>query len=371
MNKKWILEIYSQLDEHLQRVPINSFPAQIGRDPGLTIPIFEDEISRVHAEFFLNDSALMLRDLQSTNGTFVNHQRIFEDTILKHGDVIHFSTCEARVIEEADARSKHSATIVHRHIDILSHNLPQGLSQLQTLIDLRAVKAEFQPIVELDGSLFAFEVLGRGGIDDLPQYPKGLFEIAESLPGKDSELSLLMRNCGVEQSESQDNLFPLFMNTHPSEIKSLDKLLSHLTKLREQFPEVPLVLEIHEDAVTDITKMKKLATDLKSISVDLAYDDFGAGQTRLIEMIEVPVQYIKFDTSLIREIDTASESKVKLVRTLVELTQDVGIKALAEGVENQAELEICQQMGFDLIQGFFFGRPKADFTYINPLKLSA
>lgn len=367
MHNKWFLESYLGRAENLQRIPLSKFPIQVGRDPNIAIPIINHEISRVHAEFIIKNDDLILCDLNSTNGSFVNYKKLTGETTLQHGDIVHFANHEVRVLLESSNPSNLGKTIVQDSIPQLSKKLPTGLSELQFLLDTRAIEAEFQPIVDLKGNLFAFEVLGRGSRQDLPKYPLGLFKIAESLPGKDAELSLLMRNCGVEQSSNQSNVYPLFMNTHPAEIRDIKYLLDTLDGLRNHYGDIPLVLEIHEDAVTDITQMKKLSRELKAMDIDLAYDDFGSGQARLIEMIEVPVKYVKFDIALIHGLHYASKAKQKLVAALVAMTKDMGIQALAEGVENAEELAVCEQMEFDLIQGFFFGRPKTQLDYVNPL----
>ena len=89
----------------------------------------------------------------------------------------------------------------------------------------------------------------------------------------------------------------------------------------------------------------------------LAYDDFGAGRARLRELAEAPPHYLKFDRSLIRGLDRASQSRRSLVRSLVSLAGDLEIETVAEGLETEAEAEICQELGFDFGQGLLFGAP--------------
>ena len=93
------------------------------------------------------------------------------------------------------------------------------------------------------------------------------------------------------------------------------------------------------------------------MKIGLAYDDFGAGQSRLNELAQCPPDYLKFDMSLMRGIDAASPQRQRLLATLVKMVRDLGIHSVAEGVETPAEADACRQMGFDLGQGFFYGRP--------------
>ena len=96
----------------------------------------------------------------------------------------------------------------------------------------------------------------------------------------------------------------LFVNMHPAEIAGT-QLIHSLRELRDQYPTVSVVLEVHESAVTDPRQMRELRANLISLDMGLAYDDFGAGQARLNELAEVPPDYIKFDVSLIRQIHEA------------------------------------------------------------------
>ena len=367
MLKKWFLEGYFGGRESLQRIPLRKFPAQLGRNSELAVAIIKPEISRVHAEFVEEKGELVLRDLKSTNGSYVNHEKVIDKTILRHGDVLHFSKYELRIIEEGYDTVIPVSKMTQLSTAPLSNKLPVGLHELQVLLDSRAIQAEFQPIVDIKGNLFAYEVLGRGSRYGLPRSPMELFLIAESMPGKAAELSLLMRDCGVEQGNAQSNNYPLFINTHPAEIDNINYLLKRVYQLRKHYEHLPMVLEIHEDAVTDVVKLKQFANELKTMDIDLAYDDFGAGQARLMEMVEVPVKYVKFDIALIRDLHKASQAKQKMVFTLAEMTKSMGIHVLAEGVESSEELAVCEQMNFDLIQGYYFGKPKSKMDYINPL----
>lgn len=105
--------------------------------------------------------------------------------------------------------------------------------------------------------------------------------------------------------------------------------------------------------------MRKFLAVLRTLDMQLSYDDFGAGQGRLLELAEVPPDVLKFDMQLIRNIDAASSSRQELLASLVKIAHDLGTKTLAEGVETEAEHAVCLQMGFQLGQGFLYGRPSA------------
>jgi EAL domain-containing protein (putative c-di-GMP-specific phosphodiesterase class I) len=128
-------------------------------------------------------------------------------------------------------------------------------------------------------------------------------------------------------------------------------------KVREKHPNLKLAMELHESVITDVAMIKRLHQVLKSLGILLIYDDFGSGQARLQELMDAPPDIIKFDICLIHNINTRPKSSQDMIATLVKMARDLGILTLAEGVETREEAETCKQIGFDLAQGFYFGRP--------------
>jgi EAL domain-containing protein (putative c-di-GMP-specific phosphodiesterase class I) len=134
-------------------------------------------------------------------------------------------------------------------------------------------------------------------------------------------------------------------------------LLEAVEELRTEFPQVAMTLEIHEAAITDPGTMRVIKSRLAELDIRLAYDDFGAGQARLVELAEAPPDYLKFDRTLIKEIDRAAESRQRLLEGLAKMAIELGIELIAEGVENAAETAVCEAMGFEYGQGYHLGRP--------------
>jgi EAL domain-containing protein (putative c-di-GMP-specific phosphodiesterase class I) len=117
------------------------------------------------------------------------------------------------------------------------------------------------------------------------------------------------------------------------------------------------VVELNEKATVVTSGMMQIRKTLRKLNMGLAFDDFGAGQTRLAELAKAPPDFLKFDISLIRQIHLAPKRLHKMVSTFVKATQDLGIAAIAEGIECPEEAETCQRLGFNFAQGFLFGRP--------------
>jgi len=214
----------------------------------------------------------------------------------------------------------------------------------------------FQPIVRSENQeVVGYEVLGRSHLFGL-KTPCVMFQAASQL-NLESELSRLCRRVGLESGSKLSSTSHLYLNTHPSEMNDVDVLTLSLQELREAFPTIPLTLEIHEATVTNRDMMRDLKSALDDLDCRLAYDDFGAGQARLVELIEVPPHVLKFDLALTKEIDKAPGQRQRMLASLVQMVRDLGIQPLAEGMETEGEAKVCVELGFELNQGFFYGEP--------------
>ncbi|MDH3255612.1 MAG: EAL domain-containing protein [Acidobacteriota bacterium] len=353
----WFLEGFTEESGPVRRIPILSYPFEVGRRPGLSLTLSSSLISQRHAVISGGEAGLEVRDFGSTNGTFLNGDRVDHSRPLREGDILHFGRLEFRLgkVDAEEAEALLAGTIA------VSDELPRLMIDrsriLREMMRRRDVVSVFQPIVTLqDLDVVGFEVLGRGLLQGSHTASGELFTTAQVL-GAEAELSRLFRaQCVLDcRSFPGDPIF--FINTHPAEVGSPD-LVESLRDFRRQAPDLKTVLEIHESTVTNPGMIRRLHEILQELEIGLAYDDFGAGQARLQELAEIQPDYLKFDISLIRDIDSASESRHRVLASMVELSVGLGIAPIAEGVESEAEAKICAQIGFRFGQGYLFGAPK-------------
>lgn len=346
-NEHWRLNECRDSGGSQQTIPIPSQPTLIGRTSETPITLPCNSVSKRHAEIRIEAGRPVLKDLGSTNGTFVNG-RPASETPLADGDVVQFASMVFRV--ERTIASEHGATMEGAALPFAA-----ALLQFEELMDGSGVVPHFQPIVRLpDGKVEAYELLARTTLEEL-RNPAAMFSTAERL-GQAAALSELMRREGARDALRLPGCGSLFVNTHPDEVIN-DRFLSSLAELRQLAPELPITIEVHEAAITSVGDMKQLQQVLARHSMQLAYDDFGAGQARLDELSDAPPACLKFDIKLIRGIDKAPPARQSMVRSLVTLTHELGVAPLAEGVETAEEAACCYDLGFTLAQGFYFGRP--------------
>lgn len=356
----WTIDAYGGSRNDMVKVPIDVDEFRIGRTDAADFTIAKSDVSRSHAIISRRGDGLFLRDLGSTNGTHLNHERISTEVELRHGDVLHFGSQEFRVMSSvSEGELSNADNTVVKVAPALSKTLPVGLASLQLAVERKQVRAVFQSIVTPDGALFATEALGRGSSEDLPEAPWPLFQLAES-GDLEIPLSELFREVASLEAIRQAPDTLLFLNSHPSELRDIDRLMASLAALPHVQRGAATVLEVHEDGISDLGMLRALQSGLREMNIGLAYDDFGAGQSRLRELVEVPPDFLKFDMGLIRDIDSAPQIKRNLVASLAETANEAGTTTLAEGVSTADELRCCVDMGMKLIQGFYFCRPEPD-----------
>lgn len=333
---------------------IDPVPFRVGRRPEASLTLPRATVSGLHAELFTVDDRLFVRDLGSTNGTFINGERLFDVAELKEDDVLQFADLALRIMASTAKSDSHTMPE-----DFCDHALARV--QFDKLIREEIVTPYFQPIIDLQtGATKAFEVLARSRLIGL-ETPGRMFAAAADLQ-MEARLSDLMRRKGIEVSQQFYEIPPVYLNTHPAEFED-DSAWEWISQLREMAPNQKIVIEVHEAAVTDTIGIARFRATLRDHDIGLAFDDFGAGQARLAELAAVRPDCLKFDRSMITGLDQADASRQRFVRCLIDAIRDIGVTPLAEGVETLGEQQICTELGFQMAQGYHLGMPKPIDTY--------
>jgi len=125
-----------------------------------------------------------------------------------------------------------------------------------------------------------------------------------------------------------------------------------------------LELEITESMVMDNPERAiQTLRQLKSMGISLAIDDFGTGYSSLGYLKRFPIDNIKIDRSFIKDIPRNNDDAI-ITRTIIDMTHNLRLKVIAEGVETVAQLDFLRAHGCDEIQGYYFSRPLAEDAFL-------
>jgi len=241
-----------------------------------------------------------------------------------------------------------SAPLFHRACDIL---------------DSGALRAHYQPIVALkDGKVVAHESLIRLPAHAALRSPDEFFKAAraEGLTVRAEQACL---DEGVRSWAEHKPDTRLFLNLSAfAIIEMVDRLTvaGVLSALHAaSISPSALVIEITEhEHVTDLPRLIATATALRATGLRFALDDFGDGRSSLRLWAELRPEIVKIDKYFIHDVHT-EPIKVQTLRGLTRLAETFGTTLVAEGIETEDELRVVRDLGIELGQGWFLGRPQA------------
>ncbi len=342
----------------LNQIHINTTPFCVGRRSSNNLTISNRTVSSRHAEFLVEDGQLMILDHDSTNGTFLNGKRVRSISAVADGDVVHFGKARFHVRCSRDSNIR-ATMAFDAEGDAIAH------LQFPSLWDGESLTPHFQPIVRIsDQKILAFEALARSPLPGL-ENPFTMFQIAQQHQAE-AELSELLRETSLKQAQPILEHHAIYVNTHPQEIGKKE-LLKSLDRLRTDYPKADIVMEIHESGTASIPYLQELKRKLGELEMKLAYDDFGRGQSRLNALAEVTPDIVKFDMELVRGLHRATNKRRRFVRSLLKIVKALNGITLAEGVEEPEEANACEELGFELAQGYYYGRPNPIHYWVeNP-----
>jgi EAL domain-containing protein (putative c-di-GMP-specific phosphodiesterase class I) len=122
-----------------------------------------------------------------------------------------------------------------------------------------------------------------------------------------------------------------------------------------------LVIEITETSViADFERSKQVIDELRALGLVVSIDDFGAGFTSLAHLSSLAVRELKLDRQFISHLGTERQQDrdLQLVRATIELGHAMGLRVVAEGIEDAATLQVLSELGCDSAQGYFISMPK-------------
>jgi diguanylate cyclase (GGDEF)-like protein/PAS domain S-box-containing protein len=237
-------------------------------------------------------------------------------------------------------------------------------SDLRRAIDRNEFVLHFQPQVSLlDGRIVGFEALVRWQHPDHGLVPPSLFvPVAEEsgliLPMSDWVLAEALavardwRDEGLPQVCMAVNISAVQFSEGQAFVAKVEKMLSEY-----RIPPGFLELELTESMLMqDASHAVRLLSQLDRKGIKLAIDDFGTGYSSLAYLKQFPVHRLKLDQSFVRHM-TDDYNDLVIARATINLGHSLGLEVIAEGVENQEQVNILKSESCDLLQGYFYSRP--------------
>jgi diguanylate cyclase (GGDEF)-like protein len=253
------------------------------------------------------------------------------------------------------------------------------VEDLRGAIDRRELELHYQPQIELpSGRVTAVEALVRwthprlGFVPPLEFVPlaedAGLMDLLT-----EAVLDGALEQCAAWRTEHEALTVAVNISTTNLLNEHFPALVRRLLANHGLRPQ-SLVLEITETtAMADVHRCKQAIQELRDIGLVVSVDDFGAGFTSLAFLSSLAVSELKLDSSFISGLATARDSRdVALVHSTIDLAHALGLRVVAEGVEDSTALDLLVELGCDLAQGYLIGRPKpAEEVSLAPYESAA
>lgn len=234
----------------------------------------------------------------------------------------------------------------------------------------------YQPqVYAKSGNLRGFEVLARWKSPELGLVlPEDFIAVAEE-NGYMVPLGewVLREACERMQAHFSQSMEGLILAVNISSVQLMAPNFTQMVKVileETQFPVKNLEIEITESVfIGSMEQTVDVLRELKALGLRIALDDFGTGYSSLNYIQQLPLDLLKIDKSFIEHI-WSNHTKHLLVGSMIGLVHQLGIEVVAEGVENQWQLNYLRQHHCDILQGFMFGAPMTEEEMIQLMEES-
>ncbi|MCV7174181.1 EAL domain-containing protein [Mycolicibacterium sphagni] len=235
---------------------------------------------------------------------------------------------------------------------------------IRKVVSQRDFEIVFQPVHEVaSGKVMGVEALAR--FPHAPFRPDAFLAQSALLGlGLELELAILTRVLSMV-SQIPDEIF-VAVNISPGAA-----LVAPWARLLADVDPSRIVLELTEHtAVLDYSALDEALEPCRTRGVRIAVDDVGAGFSSFSHVLELTPEFVKIDQSITRNIDV-DDARRRLAHAIAELAGQMGATVIAEGVENQGELDAVSAVGITAVQGFYLNRPQPLGHGFEPASVTA
>ncbi len=243
-----------------------------------------------------------------------------------------------------------------------------SINLIKDLIEEKSFICHYQPIIDLSSNKIAyFEALVR-----LIDKNGNLIYPHEFLPViQNTFLYSKLTKEIIQYNVDILKMYPsitISINLTPSDIfnKSTIALLKDIAKDKEISKRIYLEI-VETENIVSYKKMEEIIKILKRYDYTIGIDDFGSGYSNFIYLIKMNIDFLKIDSTLIRNLDK-DETSFIVVSTIKNFCKETGIKTVAEFAENKTIYEKIKELGIDYVQGYYLGKPEPIDEVLNDKK---
>jgi len=263
--------------------PLGELPCTVGRGSNCQLQLDFQRVSREHARFELENENLLLTDLGSTNGTFINHRRLERPEQLIAGDVIHFgnhpfvlrmreSSGDTLLSPSANQHQSSYDTIIG--FTAKPTGFPVKAPEFFEILNNEQIEGTAQPIATSSGTVMALALGGRSSHPDLAAGSDVLFNIAEDL-GEEVRLAQLIRRICLEQTSQAGLQSTLLLQVHAAECDDLDILVAEWLQLAAKYRHLPLACDLPLRALSNPSDLTSLRSHLGAQDIEICGTAIG------------------------------------------------------------------------------------------------
>lgn len=239
---------------------------------------------------------------------------------------------------------------------------------LQTKMNAALLDSNFtqyyQPQFDIQtGKLRGFEALIRWHDDELGNIAPSVFIPLAEETGLIIPIGRWVLHTAIEtlRNWQQKYDFRGIISVNVSPIQLLqDNFVSELTELIQNYKVDPSLLEIEITEGVMINNMgdaiEKLR-QIKDMGLRVSLDDFGTGYSSLSYLQMLPLNTLKIDKAFINDITSSDGVQATITRSIIDMVEKMGLETIAEGVENQEQLDLLHRFNCNFVQGFLRGKP--------------
>jgi len=279
-----------------------------------------------------------------------------------HGDDINLLMQHADVAMYVAKRSRSDYAVYEPQED--THNVRKLalMSDFREAIEKQKLELFYQPKIDIaNNTVIGVEALlrwnhaERGYID-----PEEFIPLAEQTglikPLTGWVLQEAIRQCSVWNGKNFKLSMAVNLSVHNlHDVTLLEKIKKSISE--NKFPAELLTLELTEsDIMTDPIRARKTLKQMSDMGIKLSIDDFGTGYSSLSYLKQLPVDEIKIDRSFVMEM-TKDDDDAAIVRATIDLAHNMGLRVVAEGVQDSETLAALKTLECDVAQGFYISKP--------------